>query len=199
MPRLEDKNILLIIPKDYYDESQLDPLREILINEGAEVKVASSKFKEAVGMKTGRHMPDMLIVDAIEGITGDSYVTAGKGTRQVKGVFHGTIIIGGKGARKYLWDDRLVRLLISDRYKSKMVVGAIGSGTPCLGEADLIANTEVAAADDKHTTAAIEKAAGVLSDQDVVVHERMVTAKGGEAIEEFAEEVIKLVSETKLK
>ncbi|MCZ6540091.1 MAG: hypothetical protein O6704_00380, partial [Nitrospinae bacterium] len=89
MARLEGKNILIIIPKDYYDEQELEiPLKKFRA-EGADVRIASNKLKEAVGMKTGRVMPDLMIVDAMEGITGDSYVTGGKGTRQVLGVFHG--------------------------------------------------------------------------------------------------------------
>ena len=122
MERLVGKNILIIIPKDYYMERELDPVVESMKSEGANVLVASNKLKEAVGMKGGRTTPDVLIVDAIEGITGDSYVSAAKGVRQIKGVFHGVIVIGGNGARSYLWKDELVRLVLNDRHRSKMVV-----------------------------------------------------------------------------
>ena len=138
MERLAGKNILIIIPKDYYMESELDPVIESMKSEGANVLVASNKLKEAVGMKGGRISPDVLIVDAIEGITGDSYVSAAKGVRQIKGVFHGVIVIGGNGARSYLWKDELVRLVLNDRHRSKMVVAAIGSAVPCLGKAELL-------------------------------------------------------------
>ena len=87
MGRLSGKNILIIIPKDYYNEEELEIPYELFKNEDANIIVASSKMKEAVGMKTGRRMPDRLIVDCMEGITGDSYVTGGTGTRQVKAVF----------------------------------------------------------------------------------------------------------------
>ena len=95
MERLVGKNILIVIPKDYYMESEFDPVFESMNTEGATVIVASNKMKDAVGMKGGTVTPDVLIVDAIEGITGDSYVSAGKGVRQIKGVFHGVILIGG--------------------------------------------------------------------------------------------------------
>ena len=90
MERLAGKNILIIIPKDYYMESEFDPTLESMESEGANVLVASNKLKDAVGMKGGKCTPDVLIVDAIEGITGDSYVSSGKGVRQKKGVFHGS-------------------------------------------------------------------------------------------------------------
>ncbi len=199
MARLEGKNILFIIPKDYYDEAELEyPLKKFK-EEGADVRIASSKLKEAVGMKTGRIMPNFLIVDAIEGITGDSYVTGGKGTRQVLGVFHGVVVLGGRGARKYIWTDKLARLLRLDRFKSDMVVAAIGQGVPELGIAGLLENIEVAAPQDKHTLPELEKAAAILAEEKVVVHERIITAVGAEAVEEFTEAVIEAVMATKVK
>ena len=92
MGRLSGKNILIIIPKDYYDEEELEIPYELLKSEDANIIVASSKMKEAVGVKAGRRMPDRLIVDCMEGITGDSYVTGGTGTRQVKAVFQLSLI-----------------------------------------------------------------------------------------------------------
>lgn len=199
MARLEGKNILIVIPKDYYEEEELEyPLKKFR-DEGADVRIASSKLKEAVGMKSGRVMPDFLIVDAIEGITGDSYVTGGKGTRQVVGVFHGVVVIGGRGARKYIWTDKLARLLILDRFKSDMVVAAIGQGVPALGVAGLLENIEVAAPQDKHTLPELDKAAAILADEKMVIHDRIITAEGAEVIEEFTEAVIEAVMTTKVK
>ena len=44
MARLEGKNILIIIPKDYYDEEELAfPLKK-LREEGADVRIASTKL-----------------------------------------------------------------------------------------------------------------------------------------------------------
>ena len=143
MGRLSGKNILIIIPKDYYDEEELEIPYELLKSEDANIIVASSKMKEAVGVKAGRRMPDRLIVDCMEGITGDSYVTGGTGTRQIKGVFQGVVLVGGSGARIYLWEDKIVRLLITDRYKSEFVVAAIGQGIGCLAEANLVQALEV--------------------------------------------------------
>ncbi len=121
MGRLTGKNVLIIIPNDYYNEGEFDIVKEILEKEDARILVASCKFKRAIGMKNGSTMPDVMVVDAMEGITGDSYVTAGKGTRQVLGVYHGVILIGGNGARIYMWKEELIRLLITDRYRCGFV------------------------------------------------------------------------------
>lgn len=199
MGRLAKKNILLIIPKDYYNEEELDPLVVIFKKEEATVKIASAKFKEAVGMRNGRVMPDMLIVDAMEGITGDSYVTSAKGTRQVLGVFHGVIIIGGRGTRRYVWTDKLVNLLLSDRLRSAMIVAGIGTGVPSLGKAGLLQSMEVTTCDDKKSLEALEEANAFVVDEDVVVHDRIITARDASAVEKFAEAMIEAVAQTQLK
>jgi len=199
MARLTGKNVLFIIPMDYYLENQLDPLVAIMKEEGARVLIASSKFKEAVGMKTGRIMPDLLIVDAMEGIIGDSFVTGGSGTRQIIGVFHGVILIGGNGARLYLWKEKLVRLLITDRHRSGMVVSALGSAVPTLVSAGLIHQFDVAASKDKHTVKELEKANVKISDEIVAGYDRIITGEGESAIKPFAEMFIEEVIKTSLK
>ncbi|MBT4127487.1 MAG: hypothetical protein HN646_05225 [Nitrospina sp.] len=193
MERLSGKNILMIMPKDYYDEEELEIPYEIFKSEDANIIVASGKMKEAVGMKTGRRMPDRLIVDSMEGITGDSYVTGGTGTRQIKAVFQGVVIVGGSGAKNYLWEDKITRLLITDRYKSGFVVGAIGQGIGCLAEANLIEALEVPVDESKAKKPflkILEKGKSLLSDQDLIIHERLVIGKDSSVAEAFAQAMI---------
>ena len=193
MERLSGKNILMIMPKDYYDEEELEIPYEIFKSEDANIIVASGKMKEAVGMKTGRRMPDRLIVESMEGITGDSYVTGGTGTRQIKAVFQGVVIVGGSGAKNYLWEDKITRLLITDRYKSGFVVGAIGHGLGCLAEANLIEALEVPVDESKAKKPflkILEKGKYLLSDQNLIIHERLVIGKDSSVAEAFAQAMI---------
>ena len=193
MGRLTGKNILIIIPKDYYDEEELEIPYELFKSEDANIIIASGKMKEAVGMKTGRRMPDRLIVDSMEGITGDSYVTGGTGTRQIKAVFQGVVVVGGSGARNYLWEDKMVRLLLTDRYKSEFVVAAIGQGIGCLAEASLVEALEVPVNEStakKPFLEILEKGKALLSDEDLIIHERLVMGKNSSVAEAFAQAVI---------
>ena len=200
MERLVGKNVLIVIPKDYYMESEFDPIFEAMNSEEANVLVASSKLKEAVGMKTGRTSPDVLIVDAIEGITGDSYVSAAKGVRQVKGVFHGVIVIGGSGARTYLWKDELLRLLLNDRHRTGMVVAAIGNAVPCLGKADLIQSLEVTTdLGNKKAIKEIEEMKGVIVDEPFTAHDRIFTVQTAAGIAAFLDPFIEEVAKTAIK
>ena len=193
MGRLSGKNILMIMPKDYYNEEELEIPYELFESEDANIIVASAKMKEAVGMKTGRRMPDRLIVDCMEGITGDSYVTGGTGTRQIKAVFQGVVVVGGSGARIYLWEDKIIRLLITDRYKSEFVVAAIGQGIGCLAEANLVEALEVPVNENiakKPFLKILEKGKALLSDEDLIIHERLVMGKDSSIAEAFAQAVI---------
>ena len=203
MGRLSGKNILIIIPKDFYNEEELEVPYEIFKNEDATIIIASAKMKEAVGMKTGRRMPDRLIVDSMEGITGDSYVTGGTGTRQIKAVFQGVVVVGGSGARNYLWKDKMVRLLLIDRYKSEFVVAAIGQGIGSLANANLVENLEVPLNENsakKPFLKILEEGKALLSDENIIVHERLVLAKDDSVAEVFAHAVVEEVSKiTKIK
>ena len=196
MERLAGKNILIIIPKDYYMESEFDPILASMESEGANVLVASNKLKDAVGMKGGKVTPDVMIVDAIEGITGDSYVSSGKGVRQIKGVFHGVILIGGNGARSYLWKDELLRLLINDRHHCNMVLAAIGSAVPSMGKAGLLQSLEVTTEPgNKKAIAALEDSKAVFVDEPMTVNNRIFTVRDANAIptflDPFIDEVVK--------
>lgn len=197
MERLAGKNILIIIPKDYYMESELDPVLESMNAEGAHVLIASNKLKEAVGMKGGRVTPDVLIVDAIEGIVGDSYVSAAKGVRQIKGVFHGVVIIGGNGARSYLWKDELLRLLINDRHHSNMVVAGIGNAVPSMGKAGLLQSLEATTEPgNKKAIEALEESKAVLVDEPMTFNNRIFTVRDASAIPAFLDPFIEEVAKT---
>ena len=200
MERLAGKNILIIIPKDYYMESEFEPILESMESEGANVLVASNKLKDAVGMKGGKVTPDVMIVDAIEGITGDSYVSAGKGVRQIKGVFHGVVIIGGNGARSYLWKDELLRLLINDRHHTNMVIAGIGSAVPSMGKAGLLQSLEVTTEPgNKKAIAALEESKAVLVDEPMTFTNRIFTVRDANAIPTFLDPFIEEVAKTPTK
>ena len=52
---------------------------------------------------------------------------------------------------------------------------------------------------DKHTLPELDKAAAILAEENMVIHDRIITAIGAEAVEEFTEAIIEAVMETKVK
>ena len=64
LPRIDGARILMIIARrDFRDEELFQP-RQIFLQQGAQVRVASSSIKEARGMLGGKFKPEMLIADA---------------------------------------------------------------------------------------------------------------------------------------
>jgi hypothetical protein len=63
----------------------------------------------------------------------------------------------------------------------------------------LLENIEVAAPQDKHTLPELDKASAIIADENMVIHERIITAVGAEAVEEFTEAIIEAVMLTKIK
>ena len=111
--------------------------------------------------------------------------------------------MGGSGARNYLWKDKITRLLLVDRYKSEFVVAAIGQGIGCLAEASLLENLEAPVEESKAKKTflkVLEEGKVLLSEEDVIVHERLVLGKDGSVAEAFAKAVVEEVAKiTKIK
>jgi protease I len=124
-------------------------------------------------------------------------------TRQIKAVFQGVVVVGGSGARNYLWKDKMVRLLLVDRYKSEFIVAAIGHGIGCLAEAQLVENLEVPVnekTEKKPFLKILEEGKTLLSDKDLILHERIVMGKDASVAESFAQAVVSEIEKiTKIK
>ena len=92
MNDLSGKNVLIIMPKNQYSGEELFGVRSALESKGVRVVVLSHSGQEARGMNRERFQPDGVIIDW---------------DRQpgIKGKYHAVILVGGKGARKSLWDD----------------------------------------------------------------------------------------------
>jgi putative intracellular protease/amidase len=120
--------------------------------------------------------------------------------RQIKGVFHGVIVIGGNGARSYLWKDELLRLLLTDRHRSLMVIAGIGSAVPCLGKAGLLQSLEVTTEPgNKKAVAALEDSKAVLVDEAMTITDRIFTVQDASGVPAFLDPFIEAVVKTPTK
>jgi putative intracellular protease/amidase len=93
--------------------------------EGARVVVLSRSGQEGRGMNQERFQPDGMIIDWNK-------------QPGVEGKYHAVVLVGGKGARKSLWDDPIVPQILTDHYRAGSVVGAMGSALVVLARASLI-------------------------------------------------------------
>jgi putative intracellular protease/amidase len=106
------------------------------------------------------------------------------------------VAVGGSGAKKYLWPDRILKLMLTDRHRGGFVVAAIGMAVPCLGE--LLDGRRATADINKDTDPVLKECKAVLVDEDVVSDDNVVTARGA-AAEKFALAVVDAVEKTRQK
>ena len=89
MSDLSGTNILIIIPKSQFCGQELNGVRTILQQCGANVVVLSKSGQEARGMNKEKFQPDGMIVDWNK-------------QPGIEGKYHAVILVGGKGAKKFL-------------------------------------------------------------------------------------------------
>ncbi len=175
MSVLSGKNILLVIPKSQFDEEELFPVRDYFQEAGARVLILSKSGQECRGMQKTRFQPDGMIVDwnKQEGIIAK---------------YDAALVLGGRGASKSLWDDPILPQILTDHLRAEKVIGAVGTGVVVLARGSLLIN-EFTAPEDEKVQAELEECGLVADDDEVVSAGNVVTAKGAQSINEFADAV----------
>jgi protease I len=176
MGSLSGKNILMVIPRNQFDEEELFVTKEILESAGARVIVLSQTGQEAVGMNKMRFHPHGTIIDwnKQEGIYGK---------------YDAVLLVGGKGAVKSLWDDPILPQILTDHYRAAKVVAAIGLSVVVLARASFLMQRASSGPDDEKFRHELEAGSGFYADEPVTCCDRIITASGGESAKEFAEAV----------
>ena len=176
MGNLSGKNILIIIPKSQFCEQELNGVRTVLQQGGANVIVLSKSGQEAQGVNKDKFKPDGMIVDWDK-------------QHKVKGKYHAVILVGGKGASKSLWDDPIVPQILTDHYRIGSVIGAIGEAIVVLLRASLIAG-EIPLPKDENTRKELERLNAVCVDISVISNENLVLGEGAGSVSEFSQSII---------
>jgi deglycase len=180
MGNLTGKNILMVIPKNQFAEDELFETRNCLEAKGARVVVLSPKGQEAVGMNKTRFKPQGMLVDwnKQEGIHNK---------------YDAVLLVGGKGALKSLWNDTILPQILTDHYRAGKVVGALGLSVAVLARASFLNEKPASGPEDEGLLQELEAGGGYHSEDPVTCHDRIITARNGEAAHEFAETVTKLL------
>nr|WP_282012584.1 DJ-1/PfpI family protein [Nitrospina watsonii] len=179
---LQEKNILIIMPKNQFEEQELFGLRQALEPTGARTVVVSKSGQAATGMNRERYTPDGTIIDwnKQEGIFGK---------------YHAVIVIGGKGAAKSLWDDPIVPQILVDHYRAGSVIAAIGAGIVVLARASLL-NGRCASPDLDLAIAELDRLGIYCEEEDVIADDRIVTARDGSAASSLVKSIVELCQNT---
>lgn len=182
MGNLSGKNILMVIPKNQFAEDELFETCKFLEAEGARVVVLSPKGQEAVGMNKTRFQPQGMLIDWNK--------QAG-----IHSKYDAVLLVGGKGAPKSLWSDPILPQILTDHYRAGRVVGALGLSVAVLARASFLNEKPASGPEDAVFLQELGAGGGYHSEDPVTCHERIVTARGGEAAREFAEAVTRVLLE----
>ena len=141
MKTLEGKQILIVVGQKNYNTEEFNQLLETLEAEGANICVASNSLEKALGRLEGFVAPDVSIAEAQEK------------------EFDALVIVGGYGARLYLWDSEDLQNLVRRFVQAKKVVAAASTVYP-----------------DYESTLAIKNSGGKYIHENVVVDDNIITS-----------------------
>ena len=176
MPKISDSKIL-IVATDGFEQSELFGPREILIEQGAEVKLASPDMNPIQGTihddpgKTIR--PDMVIEDARAGD------------------FDALILPGGVRNPDSLRTNKAAIALIRDFDRAGKPVAAICHGPWLLVEADLVRGRTVTGWPSIRTD--LFNAGGNVVEQPVVTDGNIITSRKPDDVEAFPDAIVNAV------
>ena len=174
-----NKSALIIIPKSQFCEEELYGIRSALENKQIRVVVLSRSGKEAIGMKKDKFQPDGMIVDW---------------NRQpgIQGKYNIVILVGGKGARKSLWDDPIIPQILTDHHRSGSIIGAMGSALVVLVRASLVTG-EIPIPKDADSLKELEALNMVFVDAPVTQTNNIILGQSSDSIDSFSEQIFHLI------
>jgi protease I len=167
------KVVMIIAPQNFRDEELVEP-QDVLTEQGAEVKTASSSLAVSKGMLGVQVKPDMLIGD-IKPADWDAI-----------------ILVGGSGASAY-WEDSTVHSLLREAVKKDKIVGAICIAPVTLANAGILFGkkaTVYASEEGK-----LKNKGAECTGQSVQRDGKVITANGPKAAREFGNAIAQALME----
>jgi protease I len=175
----KNKKIVMIIAfKDFQDQEYLVP-KKIFQEAGIEIVTASNSLGEAIGSQGNEAKIDILIKD----INISDY--------------NAVLFIGGYGAQKYI-EDKVCHQVIRTTIENKKILGAICIAPAILAKAGVLKNKKATiwnSALDKSAIKILENNGAFFQPDAVVAEDKIITANGPYAAEEFAKTITKIINE----
>jgi len=159
------KIVIVIAPRDF-QEVELNQCQRVFARQGFEVIIASTATEPAIGMG-GRVVPPQATISQID----------------LEGCL-ALVIIGGSGAKTYLWDNAQLHQVVRRAYEERIVIAAICLAPVVLARAGILDGKEAVVY--AEGTAELEKGGAVLTDQPVVISDSIITGRDPRAAKSFA-------------
>jgi len=171
--RLANTKILMVIaPDQFRDEELLEP-RQIFLDEGAQVVVASTKAGAAKGMLGASFTPDVLLAE----INPSDY--------------DAIVVVGGMGSPTHLWENSDLHGLLKQMDGDEKVIAGICLSGAALAKAGVLKDKNATVWPMPESLSALEQGKARYLKQPVVYDGRTITANGPEAAREFGQTIVK--------
>ncbi len=173
MSELQGKKILMIIAsQDFRDEELFKP-RDLFLERGMEVVLASSSLKTARGMLGGTAQPDILI-------------------REVKvEEFDAIIFVGGMGSSEY-WEDPIAREIVKKAVSLDKLICAICIAPVTLANAGILEGKKATVFSSEINR--LKNKGAIYTGKNVEIDGHIITANGPQAATEFGKAIIQSLS-----
>jgi len=167
-----EKKVVMIVPSKNFWYEELKRPKEIFEQNGIRVIIASSDMKEAKGIFGLGIMPDVVL----------SKIRAAH--------YHAVIFVGGEGAVQY-WDDPHAHRLVKEALAKGIVLGASSIAPMTLANARALSGKRATVWPSLGER--LKLAGAIYTGQPVEVDGKIVTADSPDAVEEFAQAILKAV------
>lgn len=166
-----EKLLMVIAPNNFRDAEFLEP-KAVFDDNGIKVDVTSLETGVAVGAE-GTEININLPITAIDA-----------------GEYRGIVFIGGPGMAEITNDHQLIKLA-NEFYDKEKIVAAICVAVEILANAKILDGKQATCWPGVKET--IKENGGIYYDRPVVVDEKIITANGPDAANEFGEEIVKKI------
>jgi len=172
--------ILLVIPQNRFCEQQLWDLKTIFDATSVKSVILSKSGLEAVGERKARLIPDGILADW------DKRFLPNK-------KFDAVVVVGGKGAKKSIWDDPILPLILTDHYRAGKVLGALGLSVVSLARAGLLTGLQASAPNHDSCAQELKTAGAFVVDEPMTYSDQIVTASDDSSGKLLGEKILELL------
>jgi protease I len=167
-----ERGVLMVIAKENFRDEELFVPKKMFEKNGIKVTVASTVTSTVTGMLKGKIKPDVLLNDV-----------------EVED-YDAVVFVGGIGAQMY-YDDETAHKIARDAAEQEKVLSAICIAPNILAKAGVLKDKNATCWD----SAILKEMGAKHQRENVVTDGKIITANGPNAAGEFAEVIIKTLSE----
>ncbi len=172
MGQLDNKQIAIIVGQKNFNMEEFQYLYETLEKEGADISVASNTLEKALGRLGGYVAPDCKINDL------------------APEEFDALVLVGGYGARVYLWDDVDTHEVLRKFARAGKLIAAITNAPVSLANAGVLEGRKATVYPDYDSTLIFDEKGVHHVHDHVAVDDNIITAEHSRFIKEFTSAII---------